>query len=259
MSQNKRKVLNKWVITMVALLLIVSVLSACGKKDSGTAASGKPTDVIATYKENGKVTRGELDSFINVHATFVQQYKQMINDPAFQQEMLKRLISFKVLSARVDDTVKAEADKLVAEQLKQATDDLTKREGGMEKQLKDNHVELKDIESLLKMNVYTMSGLESKITDQQVQEAYKTHSDNHDFDIVTVSHILISIADPATQKEIRTKDEALARANQVLDKLKKGGDFTALAKEYSDDPGSKDTGGIYKDADANQFDSLEQT
>jgi foldase protein PrsA len=256
MSQNK--ILNKWVIMMVALLLAVSVLSACGKKKDPAAASpspsGKPTDVIATYKENGKITRGEFDAFINVNKMFQPQYAQFITDPAFQQDMLKQMITFKVLSSRADEKVKAEADKQITEQMKQLTDYLAQQEGGMDKQLKDNNVTVKDIESLMKLSFYTMSSLESKVTDQQVAEAYKTRSDNHEFDIATVSHILISVSDPATQKEIRTKDAALTRAKEVLDKLNKGGDFAALAKEYSDDPGSKDAGGTYKDANVNQWD-----
>jgi peptidyl-prolyl cis-trans isomerase NIMA-interacting 1 len=36
----------------------------------------------------------------------------------------------------------------------------------------------------------------------------------------------------------RNKDEAKARAVGVMANLKRGGDIVALAKEYSDDPGS---------------------
>lgn len=38
----------------------------------------------------------------------------------------------------------------------------------------------------------------------------------------------------------RTKDEAKKRAEEALAKLKKGTDFGALVKEYTDEPGSKD-------------------
>ena len=46
--------------------------------------------------------------------------------------------------------MKAEADKQVTEQMKHIEDYFGKQEGGMDKQLKDNRIELKDIESLMK-------------------------------------------------------------------------------------------------------------
>ncbi|UJF33118.1 peptidylprolyl isomerase [Paenibacillus hexagrammi] len=262
---------KKILLTMVALLLAVSVLSACGKKKEGedaeaspaassaaspaasAAATGNATDVIATYKDGGKITRGEFDAFINVNKMFSPQLAQFMSDPAFQQDMLKQMVTFRVVSAQADDKIKADADKQVADQMKSIQDYFGKMEGGMDKQLKDNNVELKDIESLMKMSFYTLGTMEAKVTDQQVQDSYNEQAAQHTFDIATVSHILISLKDAATQKDLRTKDEALARAKEVKDKLDKGGDFAALAKEYSDDPGSKDNGGTYKDADVNQW------
>lgn len=41
----------------------------------------------------------------------------------------------------------------------------------------------------------------------------------------------------------RTKDEAKKLATEVLSKAKKGQDFPALAKQYSDEPGAKDRAG----------------
>ena len=42
-------------------------------------------------------------------------------------------------------------------------------------------------------------------------------------------------------RHILVEDEA--KAKEIVDKLAKGGDFAALAKEFSKDPGSKDNGG----------------
>lgn len=42
---------------------------------------------------------------------------------------------------------------------------------------------------------------------------------------------------------VRTRDEALARAREVLEKLKAGGDFAALVDTYSDEPGAAERGG----------------
>ena len=53
-------------------------------------------------------------------------------------------------------------------------------------------------------------------------------------------HILINVAPNADAK---TDAAAKAKAERVLKQLQAGGNWTDLAKKYSDDPGSKDTGG----------------
>jgi len=60
---------------------------------------------------------------------------------------------------------------------------------------------------------------------------------------IKVSHILVGTKDSSGQKDIRSDAEALSRANEVYQKVINNGDFTKLAKEYSDDSGSKDNGG----------------
>jgi peptidyl-prolyl cis-trans isomerase D len=52
-------------------------------------------------------------------------------------------------------------------------------------------------------------------------------------------------------RHILVKDEK--KAKEVLAKVKAGGDFAALAKEFSEDPGSKDNGGIYPNVTRGQM------
>ncbi len=47
--------------------------------------------------------------------------------------------------------------------------------------------------------------------------------------------------------------EVRAKAVEVLQKVKAGNDFSQLAKEYSEDPGSKDNGGLYEKITKGQF------
>lgn len=47
-------------------------------------------------------------------------------------------------------------------------------------------------------------------------------------------------ADP---KIVRSKEEAKKLASEILAKAKKGQDFAALAKQYSDEPGAKERAG----------------
>ncbi len=62
---------------------------------------------------------------------------------------------------------------------------------------------------------------------------------------IAARHVLImhrgSERAPATIT--RTRDEALARANTVLARARRGDDFTALAREFSDEPGARTSGG----------------
>lgn len=59
--------------------------------------------------------------------------------------------------------------------------------------------------------------------------------------IVPVRHILVK-GDKDKPEEL---EEARKKAEGILERIKKGEDFAALAKEFSDDPGSKDKGGQY--------------
>jgi peptidyl-prolyl cis-trans isomerase D len=57
---------------------------------------------------------------------------------------------------------------------------------------------------------------------------------------VRARHILISLPPDASPAE---KAAAKAKAEEILQKVKLGGDFAKLAQQYSDDPGTKDHGG----------------
>lgn len=68
---------------------------------------------------------------------------------------------------------------------------------------------------------------------------------------ITVSHILIGLKD--SNNKSRTDGQASQLANEVYQKVTTGGDFAQLAKQYSDDPGSKDKGGTYGPMAVDQF------
>ncbi|MBI3735945.1 peptidylprolyl isomerase, partial [Candidatus Sumerlaeota bacterium] len=79
-------------------------------------------------------------------------------------------------------------------------------------------------------------------TDQEIQDYYEqnlktayTHPAQ-----VRARHILIGLNPAASSAE---KTAAKAKAEDILAKLKAGGDFPVLAKQNSEDPGTKDKGG----------------
>jgi hypothetical protein len=62
---------------------------------------------------------------------------------------------------------------------------------------------------------------------------------------VAASHVLIQYKGSmrAAPTITRSKDEAKKLATEIMAKAKKGQDFAALAKQYSDEPGAKDRAG----------------
>jgi peptidyl-prolyl cis-trans isomerase D len=76
---------------------------------------------------------------------------------------------------------------------------------------------------------------------QAVQQYYNEHVADYSVPEQAKSrHILISVPPNANAA---TDAAAKAKAQMVLKLLQAGGDWAKLAKQYSDDPGSKDTGG----------------
>ncbi len=78
-------------------------------------------------------------------------------------------------------------------------------------------------------------------TQPQIQQYYNEHLTEYQVpEQATSRHILISLPEGADAK---TDAAAKAKAEMVLKQLQSGGSWADLAKKYSDDPGSKDSGG----------------
>lgn len=105
-----------------------------------------------------------------------------------------------------------------------------------------DHVK-KSVEETLVINKYLEGIVEAgaKITEEDLRQAYldETAGDK----TASVRHILI-LTQGKTDLE---KAEARKKIEDILAKAKAGEDFAELAKQYSEDPGSKDNGGLYED------------
>lgn len=85
------------------------------------------------------------------------------------------------------------------------------------------------------------------ITDEMSRKFYNDNLPKFEQpEMVHAAHILISTKseDGKDLPDDKVKEKR-ALAEKVLERARKGEDFAALAKEYSDDPGSKDNGGEY--------------
>ena len=86
------------------------------------------------------------------------------------------------------------------------------------------------------------------IQEEEIKREYQAYLDS--FDLVTrrtASHLMINISSD------RTKQQALDLANQIKKKIDSGDDFTSLVEEYSEDQGTKNTGGSLGISDGSAF------
>jgi parvulin-like peptidyl-prolyl isomerase len=119
------------------------------------------------------------------------------------------------------------------------------RSGGEEKFLQileESGIDIEFVKESIEKDLLIQNYLEeffnSEITvsEEAVQKAYQEDK------TASVRHILMLTQEKsdAEKQEIRDKME------EILSRVKKGEDFAELAKTYSEDPGSKDNGGLYE-------------
>ncbi len=86
----------------------------------------------------------------------------------------------------------------------------------------------------------------AKVSSDELQGYYRQHADEFRVpESVKVRHILIKLPLPGPDGKVDAKQAAAAKAKaqDVLNQLRKGGDFAALAKKYSDDTATAKNGG----------------
>jgi peptidyl-prolyl cis-trans isomerase C len=169
-----------------------------------------------------------------------------VADAAFYRRVLDRMIGQRLLEAEArsagvavtDDEVKSQVDQL-KHQFK-SEEDFKKelaREGMSESQLMDEARK----GFTLKKFVETKIASQVKVTDEQVQTFYNENKDKlQQPERVHLRHILVKSDPKATPED---KKKAKEKADAILARVKAGEDFGKLARESSDDPGSKDNGG----------------
>ena len=85
--------------------------------------------------------------------------------------------------------------------------------------------------------------LKDELTDDEIQNYY----DENIFGDMTVRHILIkpdTETDASDEDQEQAEEKAKKEAENIIKKLDKGEKFEDLAKEYSDDEGTKEDGGL---------------
>jgi len=225
--------------TRVALTILVAlavlVATACGGNDQSV-----PADAVAVV-DGTPVTKTDLDALLaRAKKSYTTQKRDFPKAGTAEYQALQtQAVAFLVQRAEYDK--KADELKLtVTDKETQARVDQVKKQyfGGsqakLDKQLKEQGYTTEsfqaDIRSqLLSEKIYDEVTKGASVTDIQVTKYYNENKSQY---VVAesrdVRHILV-----------KTK----AEADRIYAQIKAGGDFAALAKKYSLDPGSKAKGG----------------
>lgn len=212
------------------------------------AADAKPIElpeVVATV--NGKdITRTQLQDIFNAAVqssgmnvadlSSAQQlggYTQLLNDLIDRQLLLDAASKEEITSEDVD----AEIKKFKSQFPDEAIFDTQMKQAGMtpEKLQSDVREELK-IRRWMESQVKT-----SDVTDADAKSFYESNLKEFEQpETVKASHILFMVDADAAPEVVKEKQEA---AQKAAARAKGGEDFTTLAKELSEEPGAKESGG----------------
>jgi peptidyl-prolyl cis-trans isomerase C len=228
----------------VSLLVGVAILVVAGCNPAEPVANvDSQARKVVTF-EGGDVTQGELDEF-------AEQSGVPKDDPQYQatvQQIMPQLVSIEIAKAYAqehditvsDKEVDQELAKLkeqVGDQARSSGQDLSNQEA-YEQALKQNNITEEQLREDLRENILPVQRVQERVTgdaepsEDEIQNYYEK---NKEAQFTTpeqrcVRHILFN----KDQKE---------KAEDVKQQLENGGDFTKLAKENSQDPGSAENGG----------------
>jgi peptidyl-prolyl cis-trans isomerase C len=169
-----------------------------------------------------------------------------------ERQILQRLIQVQLLSAKATDADKSAGKELAEQRLTE----IKMRAGGtdeaLEQQLKPLGMNRSEFVAKVTEEAIAETVLKRELKVQVSPDAIKSFYDGNRSkfeqpEMVRAAHILFGTRDLTTQIELSDAQKATKRklAEDVMKRARGGEDFAKLAKEYSEDPGSKDKGGEY--------------
>jgi len=254
--------------TILSLVLLLGALTfipwralAQAPAPATTAAPATPAkpsdlfpDAVVAKGKDVEIKRSQLeDELMHLKARVAAQGQKLNPDQMllYEQGILEDLIRIQLLRARAADDDKAAAKKMAAKKMADTITELGSEEA-LDRQLKAADLTRPELlgkwtDAATAENVLKRE-LNINVTDEDVKKFYDDNPSKFEQpEMVRASHILLMTKDPKTKAEL-SKEAKEAKHKQIDDLLKRarsGEDFAKLAREFSEDPGSKDSGGEY--------------
>lgn len=216
-------------------------------------------DPVVARAKGVEIKRSELDkSLVPIKANYTTRGQNLSADQTalLESQVLSEMVGVQLTLLKATEADKQKGREQFEKMLKRLKTD---------NKLTDDEFEQK-LASQLRVQAITRAQWEQQILDKAIVAAVlerelkvslsdadvKKYYDEHPArfeqpEQVRASHILIGTRDPATNSELTEEQKKAKRklADDLLKRAQAGEDFAKLAKEYSDDPGSKDKGGEY--------------
>ncbi len=263
---NQFKLMKSTIKSIGVLLTAAVICTTLAKADDKTApassdAATKPApkvedlfpDQVVIKGKGFEVKRSRFDEdMINVKADALSKGQEI---PQAQMAVLQRRVLDRLILDQILLTKATAADKAKGKEDGDKQFELIKKaepnEEVLSRKLRAVGLTVDKFHSRLieEFTIQPMLRAKASITEAQVKKFYDDNpSKFEDPEMVRVSYILMLTANPKTGTPLG--DEAKkAKKKQMEDLLKRaraGEDFTKLAKEFSEDPSAKETGGELK-------------
>jgi peptidyl-prolyl cis-trans isomerase C len=210
-----------------------------------TALFGDPPIVKGTGFE---IKRSELDQVVTgARANAAANGQQMPAD--FDLSVLNQLITIQVLLQKADAADQVAGQKEADLQYTNLLKKFPSPEA-FERQLQAVGMTVAELRAKATQEAVAKAALKRllniNVTDEEAKDYYAAHPSYFEQpELVHARHILLMTIDPVSHQPLTTNTIA-AKRKQIEDirkQIEGGADFAALAKQYSEDPGSRENGG----------------
>jgi peptidyl-prolyl cis-trans isomerase C len=236
-------------LLIFAAVATASTLVPRAHADSSTNAVAIAGDPVVVRGNGFEIRRSAMDQVL---ATAKAQHPQDELPADADVRAINQLIDIQLVLQKATDAEKAEgkaqADERFANILK------TFSPAEFERRLKATHMSASDLQQMLfqedTAQITLTRQLGIKVTDADAQKWFDDHPGAYDqpetvrireIVLLTTSDFTTSAAPPLPAETIQAKHKEIF---DLYQRVRAGEDFTALAKQYNEDPISKDNAGV---------------
>lgn len=232
---------------LLSLALLMMVVAGCGQNVAATV-NGEDITIAEYNKRVESVKKSFEEQGLDFNSDEGKEMEKNI-----KEKVLEGLIEETIILQQAKEKNVLPADKEIDEQLQQIKDS-HKTEKEYQETLKNYKTTEGELRQVIKINLAS-NNLYQKVTEnvkginnEQAREYYQQNQDMFsEPQKLEVRHILFFVneGDNPDIPVKRSDAEAKRLAQDVTASLNSGADFASLAKEKSEDTGSKENGGIY--------------